>query len=227
MSIDEIFLETLQKSCHEARAASADLLLKSQMGFDFGSPSPNPHANHKAYQRTSASGAVSQIQQKGSPHQEMVKELHDAFERHDKKGRGGMGITHEHPDYSTPEKYAKTAKNILKFRGHERLGKKGAEEVEGMLKRHIGAIEGAGHEEAPSVGKLHSPGRYRVEVEASPNKGKDGVHTDNLSTHEDIREFVKKHGKDGSEVRIWDTTQPVKAGKPHKTLTVGKDDADE
>jgi len=142
VSIDEIFLETLQKSCHEARAASADLLLKSQMGFDFGSPSPNPHANHKAYQRTSASGAVSQIQQEGSPHQEMVKELHDAFERHDKRGRGGMGITHEHPDYSTPEKYAKTAKNILKFRGHERLGKKGAGEVEGMLKRHIGAIEG-------------------------------------------------------------------------------------
>jgi hypothetical protein len=133
-------IEELKKACREAAEIGVDLLRKSQMGFDFAT-TLNPHANHKAYTRTNASGTVSQIKQKGTPHEEMVKELHGAFERHDKKGRGGMGIITSHPDYATPEKYAKTAKDILKFKGHERLGKTGAAEVEAMLNRHIDAIE--------------------------------------------------------------------------------------
>lgn len=147
--MNEIFLENLRKACLETAELGVDLLRKSQMGLDFAT-TPNPHANHKAYTRTNASGTVSQIKQAGMP-----------------------------------------------------------------------------HEEAPSVGKLHSGGKYRVEVEAGPAKGKDGVHADNCATHEDIRAFVKKHGKKGSEVRIWDTTKPMKAGIPHRTLTVGAEDADE
>ena len=136
-------IEELAKAIRETAEAGADLLKKSQASSEF-KPGPNPHVNHKAYTRTSANGTVSQIGQKGTPHVEMVKELHDAFERHDKKGRGGTGIDTSHPDYSTPGKYEKTAKNILKFRGHERLGKAGAAEVEGILNRHIGALAGGG-----------------------------------------------------------------------------------
>lgn len=116
----------VKKSC---ALSVAHILRKSQ------------HPDHAAYTRTTASGATANVAQKGQLHHEMVKELHDAFERHDKKGRGGMGISADHPDYSTPEKYAKTAKNILKYKGHERLGKQGSAEVGAMLERHIKQLE--------------------------------------------------------------------------------------
>ena len=157
----ELFIERMQKACHQATASAIDLLRKSQMGFDFGPSTPNPHANHKAYQRVNARGTVSQIKQLGSPHEQRVAELHEAFERHDKKGRGGMGISTTHPDYATPEKYAATAKNILKFKGHERLGKQGAAEVEGMLQRHIGEIDRAAEDKATSD---HNEWRHQQEL---------------------------------------------------------------
>ena len=135
-------IEELRKAIEEA-CGTGDALLKSQMGFDFGATTtPNPH--HAAYARRNASGTVSQIQAKGAPapeHHAMVKELHDAFERHDRRGRGGLGISTDHSDYSTPEKYLQTAKNILKYQGHERLGERGADEVGGMLNRHITRLE--------------------------------------------------------------------------------------
>ena len=53
-----------------------------------------------------------------------------------------MGISTDHPDYATPEKYLQTAKNILKYQGYERLVKRGADEVGGMLNRHISKLEG-------------------------------------------------------------------------------------
>lgn len=118
--------ELVKKSC---ALSVAHILRKSQ------------HPDHAAYTRTTASGATANVAQKGQPHHEMIKELHDAFERHDKKGRGGMGISTDHPDYSTPEKYAKTAKNILKYKGHERLSKQGSAEVGAMLERHIKQLE--------------------------------------------------------------------------------------
>lgn len=123
-------LEELSKACNIAEKAGVELLTKSE------------HPDHVAYTRHTASGAAVNVKEKGQPHHEMVKELHDAYEKHDKKGRGGMGINTDSPDYSTPEKYAKTAKNILKFKGHERLGKQGSAEVGTMLDRHIKQIEG-------------------------------------------------------------------------------------
>jgi len=151
-------IEELLKAIEDAAQTGPDLLRKSQMGFDFAAPATatsNPH--HAAYTRTNARGTTSQIQAKGAPtqpqdHHAMVKELHDAFEKHDKRGRGGLGISTDHPDYSTPEKYLQTAKNILKYQGHERLGKRGADEVGGMLNRHISELEGSGT--APAGGPI-------------------------------------------------------------------------
>jgi uncharacterized protein YeeX (DUF496 family) len=97
-------------------------------------------------------------------HDGMVAELHDAFQKHDRRGRGGMGISTDHPDYATPEKYLQTAKNILKFKGHERLGKKGANEVHEILKRHIDHMEHQGHDEQPvtiQAGKVDAGYRIR------------------------------------------------------------------
>jgi hypothetical protein len=142
--------EELSKAIEEAGGTIEGLLRKSQMGFDFGAATTlNPH--HAAYARRNARGTVSQIEAKGTPvpeHHAMVKELHDAFERHDKRGRRGMGINTEHPDYSTPEKYLQTAKNILKYRGHERLGVRGRDEVAGILVRHIKQLA-QDHDEQP------------------------------------------------------------------------------
>lgn len=61
-------IEELKKACEETEKFSAELLRKSQMGFDFGAPTPNPHA-HKAYTRTNTRGTVSHIEQKGAPEQ--------------------------------------------------------------------------------------------------------------------------------------------------------------
>ena len=153
-------IEELRKAIEEA-CGTGDALLKSQMGFDFGATTtPNPH--HAAYARRNASGTVSQIQAKGAPppeHHAMVKELHDAFERHDRRGRGGMGIGIEHPDYSTPDKYLQTAKNILMYQGHYRLGAKGRDEVTGILGRHIRQMEPQGHDEQPVTVQTANAGR--------------------------------------------------------------------
>jgi hypothetical protein len=61
-------IEELKKACEETAEFGAELLKKSQMGFDFGGPGPNPHA-HKAYTRTNARGTVSHVEQKGTPEQ--------------------------------------------------------------------------------------------------------------------------------------------------------------
>jgi len=74
---------------------------------------------------------------------EMVTELHDAYERHGRRGRGGLGIDPDHPDYNTPEKYLDSAKKILKYRSWERFSQRGQDEVKGMLNRHISELEAA------------------------------------------------------------------------------------
>jgi hypothetical protein len=56
-------IEDLEKASKEAAEAGVEMLRKSQMGFDF---SGSAHDHHVAYTRTNASGAVSQIKQKGA-----------------------------------------------------------------------------------------------------------------------------------------------------------------
>jgi len=91
----------------------------------------------KEYQRTSASGAVSTVKEHDdSRHAKMVQELHDVYEHHDKKGRGGLGITTAHPGYATPEKYLKTIEKIRKYKAHASWPKPLQDNLENVLDRH-------------------------------------------------------------------------------------------
>lgn len=80
---------------------------------------------------------------KAPPREDMVNELHDAMERLDRKGRGGLGIQSNSPHFSSKEKHLASLKNMRKFRQHEHWGKAAAKEMDDLLDRHIAHLEGA------------------------------------------------------------------------------------
>jgi len=69
-------------------------------------------------------------------HAKLVQQLHDVYEHHDKKGRGGLGIDVSHPDYATPKAYLKTIEKIRKFKAHASWPKPLQDDLEEVLDRH-------------------------------------------------------------------------------------------
>lgn len=76
-------------------------------------------------------------------HEQNVKELHDAFERHDKKGRGGLGISVDHPDYSTPERYKTTLEAIKKHGRLDTMSESAKKAIGGIIDKHLGISQPA------------------------------------------------------------------------------------